>query len=179
MQQAIVWAYYTCGNILLEMRCNFFQWIDGPDMYDRVFIKQKYMFNYTKRPKTFERWKPYVLDPIEKAPEEPRKAGWCWTPEQETEYDRAERTADKEKAPASETGCCPRASRRPGELHIEESISQNMVDFETGRLHGQCLETRGRGRWAARTNRLRFNKPFFLIPKSCKHLNLLDFLKLE
>ena len=72
------------------MRCNFFQWIDGPDMYDRAFIEQKYMLNYAMRAETFQRWKSYVPNPIENAPEEPRTAGW-WrrTLEQEAEYVRA------------------------------------------------------------------------------------------
>ena len=90
-------------------------------MYDRTFIEQKYMLNYTMRARTFKHWKPYVPDPIEKAPEEPMKAGWWWrTPEEEVEYGRAERATDKGKAPASETGNCPSAPRHPGALHIEE-----------------------------------------------------------
>ena len=57
-------------------------------MYDRAFIEQEYMLNYAMRAETFKRWKPYVPDPTEKAPEEPRRAGWWWrTPEQEAEYD--------------------------------------------------------------------------------------------
>ena len=44
-----------------EMRCHFFQWIDGPEMYDRAFIQQKYMLNYSVRAENFSRWTPYVL----------------------------------------------------------------------------------------------------------------------
>ena len=54
------------------MRCHFFQWIDGPEMYDRAFIQQKYMLNYSVRAENFVRWKPYVPDPVEEAPKEPR-----------------------------------------------------------------------------------------------------------
>ena len=35
------------------MRCHFFQWIDGPEMYDRAFIQQKYMLNYSMRAENF------------------------------------------------------------------------------------------------------------------------------
>ena len=31
-------------------------------MYDRVFIQQKYILNYTMRAETFQRWKPYIPD---------------------------------------------------------------------------------------------------------------------
>ena len=37
------------------MQCNFFQWIDGPDMYDRAFIEQKYMYNYAKQTEVFSK----------------------------------------------------------------------------------------------------------------------------
>lgn len=53
------------------MRCHFFKWIDGPEMYDRAFIQQKYMLNYSVRAENFVRWKPYVPDPVEEAPKEP------------------------------------------------------------------------------------------------------------
>ena len=53
------------------MRCHFFQWIDGPEMYDRAFIQQNYMLNYSVRAENFVRWKPYVPDPVEDAPKEP------------------------------------------------------------------------------------------------------------
>ena len=54
-----------------EMRCHFFQWIDGPEMYDRAFIQQKYMLNYSVRAENFSRWKPYVPD--EEGPKDPSK----------------------------------------------------------------------------------------------------------
>ena len=85
------------------MQCNFFQWFDGPEMYDRAFIQQKYMLNYSMRVETFVRWKPYVPDPVEEAPEEHRT-----------------RPTDKEKAPATESGGRRSFSCCPGALHIEE-----------------------------------------------------------
>ena len=78
------------------MHYNFFQWIDGPDIYDRAFIEQKYMFKYAKQPWVFQRWKPYVPDPIEEVP------------------------VDKGNAPTSETDGRPNTPRRPGGLQIEE-----------------------------------------------------------
>ena len=73
------------------------------------------------RAEAFKRWKPYVPDSAENAPEEPRKAVWWWsTPEQEADYDRAERAAHKGKAPASETSGRLSAPRRPDAVRIEE-----------------------------------------------------------
>ena len=40
-------------------------------MYDRAFIQQKYMLNYSVRAENFSRWKPYVPD--EEAPKDPSK----------------------------------------------------------------------------------------------------------
>ena len=85
------------------MRCHFFQWIDGFEMYDRAFIQQKYMLNYSIRAATFVQWKPYVPDPVEEAPEEPRT-----------------HPTEKGKARATETDDRRSFSRRPGALHIEE-----------------------------------------------------------
>ena len=60
------------------MRCNFFQWIDDPDIFGRAFIKQKYVLNFAMGAETFKCWKPYVPHPTEKTPDEPRRAGWWW-----------------------------------------------------------------------------------------------------
>lgn len=105
------------------MHYNFIQWIDGPEIFDRAFIQQKYMLNYAMRAETFQPWKSYVPDPIEKAPEKSRTTGWWWrTPEQEAEYDRAECVTDKGKAPATETGGHCSFCRCLGALHIEEPV---------------------------------------------------------
>nr|CCI55287.1 PH01B001G05.10 [Phyllostachys edulis] len=90
-------------------------------MYDRAFIEQKYILNYAMRAETFKRCKPYVSNLTEKAPEEPKKAGWWWrTPKQEVEYDWAEHATHKGKTPASETGSRPSDPHLPSVVQIEE-----------------------------------------------------------
>lgn len=61
------------------------------------------MLNLSMWAKTFERWKPYVLDPAEEAPEEPRT-----------------HLMEKGKAPTTDIDDHRSFSCRPGALHIEE-----------------------------------------------------------
>ena len=97
-----------------EMRCHFFQWIDGPEMYDRAFIQQKYMLNYSVRAENFSRWKPYVPD--EEAPKDPSK------------LPSVIHIDDKGKAHAAEHGRHS-VSGRPGVIRIHDVSYEKITSF--------------------------------------------------
>nr|ADB85409.1 hypothetical protein [Phyllostachys edulis] len=107
-------------------------------MYDRAFIQQKYMLNYSMRAENFVRWKPYVPDPVEEAPKEPKSQDMddFDIPAQHGQS----RDKGKGKAHAAEPGRHS-VSGRPSVIRIHD----DMDDFDIPARRGQSCD-KGKGK---------------------------------